>query len=260
MLDFGTYPTPVACLEQLSSAATTLWIKRDDLTNPVYGGSKVRKLGPLLDDARSRGATKVVTLGAVGSRHVLATGVFGKRAGLSVEALVLRQPQSAHVLETVRASIAQGVVLVPAASYAEATRQLALRAAAGVYAIPVGGSNRLGTLGLVAAAVELAQQVRAGVLPEPDLIVVPLGSGGTAAGLTAGLLRAGLRTRVLAIAVAEPVKVFAQQACALAASLLEPAAQPAVLERLHIERGYLGEGYGRPTRASQRATAEAARV
>ena len=31
-------------------------------------------------------------------------------------------------------------------------------------------------------------------------------------------------------------------------------------ERLEIDQRYLGEGYGRPTRASARATAEAARV
>src|SRR6187402_3980391 len=156
MLDFGSYPTPVACLEQLSTNNTTLWIKRDDLTSSVYGGSKLRKLGPLLDDARCRGASKLVTLGAVGSHHVLATGVFGKLAGLAVEALVLRQPHSPHVLETVRASIGQGVTLVPVTSYREAARELALRAAAGAYSIPAGGSNLLGTLGLVAAASELA--------------------------------------------------------------------------------------------------------
>src|SRR4051794_22299493 len=98
MLEFGTYPTPVECLELLSTVKATLWVKRDDLTNPIYGGSKVRKLGPLLDDAKNRGATKIVTLGALGSHHVLATGVFGKRVGLEVEALVLRQPHSAHVL------------------------------------------------------------------------------------------------------------------------------------------------------------------
>ena len=260
MLDLGTYPTPVDCLELLSSAATTLWVKRDDLTNSLYGGSKLRKLGPLLEDALARGATKVVTIGAVGSHHVLATGVFGKRAGLSVEAVVLRQPQSPHVLETVRASIAQGVLLVPAASYAEAARQLADRAAAGAYSIPVGGSNLLGTLGMVAAAFELAEQVRAGVLPEPDLLVVSLGSGGSAAGLAAGLLRAGLRTRVLAIAVAEPVKVFTHTACTLAKELVEQSARAAVLERLAFDGRYLGDGYGRPTRNSERATAEAARV
>src|SRR6187399_770218 len=169
MLDFGTYPTPVDCLERLSTSKTTLWVKRDDLTNRVYGGSKVRKLGPLLDDARSRRATKLVTVGGVGSHHVLATGVFGRIAGFEVEALVLPQPQSPHVLATVRASIGQGVALVPATSYAEAARQLTVRAAAGAYAIPAGGSNLLGTLGMLAAAIELSEQVRAGVLPEPDL-------------------------------------------------------------------------------------------
>jgi 1-aminocyclopropane-1-carboxylate deaminase/D-cysteine desulfhydrase-like pyridoxal-dependent ACC family enzyme len=257
MLEFGTYPTPIECLERLSCAKTTLWIKRDDLTSRVYGGSKVRKLEALLDDAKRRGATKLVTVGTVGSHHVLATGVFAKLAGLQVEAVVLPRPRSPHVLETVRASIAQGVVLVPAASYAEATRHLAVRAAAGAYAIPAGGSNLLGTLGLVAAAAELAEQVRAGVLPEPDLLVLPLGSGGTAAGLAAGLLRAGLRTRVLAVAIAEPIKVFAHKAYELAKELVEPSSRAAVRTRLEVERRYLGDGYGWPSRASQRATREA---
>ncbi|HET7544724.1 MAG TPA: pyridoxal-phosphate dependent enzyme, partial [Polyangiaceae bacterium] len=196
MLDFGTYPTPVACLEQLSTAKATLWVKHDDATSPLYGGSKVRKLGPLLEDAKCRRASRLVTLGALGSHHVLATGVFGKLASFAVEAIAFPRPRSPHVLDTVRASIAQGVALVPATSYAEARRHLAARAAQGAYVIPTGGSNRLGTLGLVAAAAELAQQVSIGLLPEPDLLVVALGSGGTAAGLAAGLERAGLRTRV----------------------------------------------------------------
>jgi len=260
MLDFGTFPTPVDCLERLSSASCTLWVKRDDLSDPVYGGSKPRKLGPLLEDARSRGATRLVTVGAVGSHHVLATGVFGKRAGMAVEAAVLPQPESAHVLSTVRASLGQGVVLVPAASYAEAARHLAARVAAGAYLIPAGGSNLLGTLGFLVAAAELAEQVRAGVLPEPDLVVLPLGSGGTAAGLAAGLHRAGLRTRVLAVAVAEPVKLFRHKARALAKQLSEPAQHATVLARLEVDRRYLGAGYGCPTSDTRHATDEAARV
>ncbi|HKO47346.1 MAG TPA: pyridoxal-phosphate dependent enzyme [Polyangiaceae bacterium] len=258
--DFGTYPTPVECLERLSNAKSTLWVKRDDLTSSVYGGSKLRKLGPLLEEASTRGATKLVTIGAVGSHHVLATGVFGKRAGFQVEAVVLRQPRSPHVLETVRASIAQGVALVPVTSYAEATRHLASRAADGAYTIPAGGSNLLGTQGLLAAAAELAEQVRARELPEPDLLVLPLGSGGSAAGLAAGVLRAGLRTRVLAIAVAEPVKVFARKAYALARELVEDRSRQAVLERLEVDQRYLGDGYGCPTHASQHAMREAARL
>jgi len=258
VFEFGTYPTPVVRLEQHSTAKATLWLKRDDLTNRTYGGSKVRKLGALLEDAKNRGATKIVTMGAVGSHHLLATGVFGKLAGFEVEGVVLRQPQSAHVLETVRASIGQGVRLVPAGSYAEAAQRLADRAAEGAYLIPAGGSNLLGTRGLVAAALELAEQVRAGVLPEPDLIVLPLGSGGTAAGLAAGLTRAGLRTRVLAVAIAEPIKVFAHRAHSLAEELVERSQREAVSARLEIERRYLGAGYGRPTRESEHAAREAA--
>jgi len=260
MLGFGTYPTPVVCLEQLSAATCTLWVKRDDLTNAIYGGSKVRKLEPLLRDAQQRGATRLVTVGTVGSHHVLASGVFGKLTGLHVEAVVLPQPHSAHVIETLRASIGQGVTVVPALSYAEATRHLAARSAEGCYPIPAGGSNRLSSLALVTAVRELAVQVQTGVLPEPDLIVLPLGSGGTAAGIAAGLVHTGLGSRVLAVAVAEPVKVFAHKARALAQGLVEPSLRSEVMARIEVDARYLGEGYGRPTPASEHATRAAAGV
>jgi 1-aminocyclopropane-1-carboxylate deaminase/D-cysteine desulfhydrase-like pyridoxal-dependent ACC family enzyme len=259
MLDFGNYPTPVEHLARLSTAKTALWVKRDDLTNPLYGGSKVRKLGALLEDAQNRGAKRVVTLGAIGSHHVLATGVFGKLAGFSVEAVVMPRPESPHVLSTARASVAQGVQLIPARSYAEAVQRLALRVAEGSYAIPAGGSSRVGTLGVMAAAVELEAQVRIGVLPEPDLIVVALGSGGTAAGLCAGLLHTTLQTRVLGVVVAEPSKVFAHKARTLAEQLVEPDARKDAAARLEVERAFLGEGYGIPTNAGEHAAREAER-
>jgi len=259
MLEFGNYPTPVECFEQLSTAKTALWVKRDDLTHSLYGGSKVRKLGPLLADALRSGATRIVTLGALGSHHVLATGVFGKLVGLSVEAVVMPRAHSPHVLSTAAASIAQGVQLIPAGSYAEAARRLALGVAEGSYAIPAGGSNRLGTLGLMLAAAELEAQVRANLLPEPDLIVLPLGSGGTAAGLCAGLMQTKLRTRVMGVAVAEPAKVFVRKARLLAQELVEHRVRAEVSARFEVTLNYLGEGYGVPTRASERASQEAAR-
>ena len=55
MIPLGHYPTPVERVEGLSVRspyASELWIKRDDLTNDVYGGNKVRKLEWLLADAR----------------------------------------------------------------------------------------------------------------------------------------------------------------------------------------------------------------
>jgi 1-aminocyclopropane-1-carboxylate deaminase/D-cysteine desulfhydrase-like pyridoxal-dependent ACC family enzyme len=260
MLEIGAYPTPVERLSSLSTEASSLWIKRDDLSNPMYGGNKVRKLAHLLDDAKNHGATRVVTVGGVGSHHVLATGIFGKRAGFRVDAALLSQPQSPHVLETIRATAAQGVGLFPVASYTEAKRLLESWVASGAYCIPAGGSNRLGTLGVMNAASELAAQVRAGDLPEPDLIVVPLGSGGTAAGLLAGLARAGLESRVLAVTVAGPPQLFARKTRALAKTLVEPLVWPRVEARLEIETSYLGDGYGHATDAGANATREAAKL
>jgi 1-aminocyclopropane-1-carboxylate deaminase/D-cysteine desulfhydrase-like pyridoxal-dependent ACC family enzyme len=260
MLELGSYPTPVAELTSLSSPGSALWIKRDDQTSPIYGGNKLRKLERLLDHARQTGARRIVTLGAVGSHHVLATGIFGAALGLRVEAVLLPRPDSPGVLTTLRATIAQGVALFPAESYAEARLRLQAWAAEGAYVIPAGGTNRLGTLGIMDAAAELALQVQAGALPEPDLIVVPLGSGGTVAGLLAGLAQTELRSRVLAVTVAEPAKLFEQRARSLAKSLVSGAARERVLERLQIERRYLGAGYGVTSAESAHACAEAARV
>lgn len=260
MLEFGTYPTPVERIEPLSTRSTSLWVKRDDLTSPLYGGSKLRKLEPLLAEALARRATTVVTLGAVGSHHVLATGVFGKIAGLRVEGILLGRPESAHVLEVLRASIAQGIRLAPAASYRSAAAELAARARAGAYVIPAGGTNLLSSAGVVAAALELGQQIRSGLLAEPDLIVLALGSGGTAAGLAAGVVEAGLHSRVLAIAVAQPLELFAQSARRLAQQLVAPSLRPEVLRRLEIDSSYLGDGYGRPSSAGAEAEERASRV
>ncbi|HTA91906.1 MAG TPA: pyridoxal-phosphate dependent enzyme [Polyangiaceae bacterium] len=260
MLSFGRYPTPVRLLAELSLPSTALWIKHDDLASPVYGGNKVRKLDRLLEDALARRAERVVTIGALGSHHVLATGIFGKSLGLDVAAVVLRQKATAHVLDNVRADLAQGIELIPATSYAQAAVLLAARVASGAYYIPVGGSNRVGTLGFVLAASELAEQVRRGELPEPDLIVVPLGSGGTVAGLLAGLAQEKLRTRVLGVTVVEPAAVLERAARALAKQCVTRELRRSVLERLEITRSYLGRGYGYASPEGERATAQAATV
>jgi D-cysteine desulfhydrase len=260
MLSFGKYPTPVRLLGELSTAKTALWIKHDDQTDPTYGGNKVRKIGRLLSDAQSRGKTTVVTIGAVGSHHVLTTGIFGRAAGMKVEAVLVAQPRTEHVLEIVRADVAQSVRLFPASNYAHAGLLLALRVLKGAYYIPAGGSNRIGASAFVDAASELAAQVRGGELPEPDLIVVAMGSGGTSAGLVAGLAKEGLRTRVLAVTVAEPAWLVERGVRSLAQQCVERAKRSDALGRLEQTRRYLGRGYGYATPEGEHATTEAAKV
>jgi len=260
MLSLGAYPTPVQLLEPLSTSKTALWIKRDDLSHATYGGNKVRKLDKLLHEAQARGKKRVVTLGPVGSHHVLATGVFAKSFALEAEAVLIAQPRTPHVLDMLRAHHAQGIQLFPARSHAEAALLLAKSIARGAYYIPVGGSNALGATGFVAAASELAEQVRAGQLPEPDLIVVALGSGGTVAGLLAGLARESLRTRILAVTVAEPAWLVERRLRSLTKRLVSAQLQSNAINRLELDRTFLGQGYGHPSALGEQASAQAAKL
>ena len=79
-ISIGSWPSPVFDGGDLASG---LWVKDDGSCHPVYGGNKVRKLEFLLHGA----GQKVVTFGAVGSHHVLATAVHGSALGKEVHAV-----------------------------------------------------------------------------------------------------------------------------------------------------------------------------
>jgi len=241
------YPTPVERLGRLSSAGSSLWIKRDDLTHPVYGGNKVRKLEKILEAARAKGARRLVTQGAAGSHHVLATAVFGQENGFEVDAVLVPQIRTDHVAENLRAVVGLGVRTTPVGSYAGAVLASLRLLGEGAFLVPVGGSNERGTFGYVEAARELQEQVRAGLVPQPDLVVITLGSGGSAAGLAAGFAMAGVHTRVLGVSVTTPPWAVAGAARLLA---WRCARRPV---RFSVEGRYLGAGYGHPTPAGATA-------
>jgi D-cysteine desulfhydrase len=69
------------------------------------------------------------------------------------------------------------------------------------YFIPTGGSTRIGALGYVNAAFELREQINKGVMPQPDVIYLPVGSCGTTAGLLLGLALAQLPIKIVAVGV-----------------------------------------------------------
>jgi 1-aminocyclopropane-1-carboxylate deaminase/D-cysteine desulfhydrase-like pyridoxal-dependent ACC family enzyme len=254
-LTLGRYPTPVERLDALSNARTELWVKRDDVTNPVYGGNKVRKLDWLLADARAHRAKRIITVGAAGSHHVLATTYFGHEEGFDVEAVLVPQPRTDHVAQVLRAAIGLGLQATPVESWAGAALAMARRMVTrgtDTYVIPVGGSNRIGAMGYVAAARELAAQVRAGEMPEPDVCVVALGSGGTAGGLAAGLAAEGMSTRVVGVCVSKPPWALHKLALLLAWTSAPKPARPHL--RLAVDTRFLGRGYGHAIPEGDEAT------
>jgi len=252
------YPTPVRACPELGHAQAELWLKNDGLSHAVYGGNKVRKAERLVAEALRRGAKGVFSFGAAGSHHLLTLTLFARAAGLRSAALVFSQPCSEHALETLRVAIALGLEIYPAPSPASIPRLLPRFFRRGDYLIAPGGSNAIGTQAYADAVDELAEQLEDGNLPTPDLIVVPLGSGGTCAGIAAGVARRGLPCRVLGVQVvggAGP-RLMARHLARQALRKSGAGEQRGRLaEVLSFDATHVGGGYGAPSAAGARATA-----
>lgn len=178
-----------------------LWIKRDDKTSAVYAGNKIRKLEFILAEAKRR--YQIVTIGAIGTNHGVATAVFARLHGLKSRILLFDQPVTNGVIHNLKLMKAHGAELeyrggmISAMLYYYFSRLVHRRS----YFLPPGGSNIAGSLGFVNAAFELKQQIEQGEMPEPDRIICPVSSGGTLAGLTLGCQLAGLQCKVQGVRV-----------------------------------------------------------
>ena len=237
-----------------------LWVKRDDETSERYGGNKVRKFEFLLPVAQRRGGP-MVTAGGIGSHHVLAAAVWGRHLDLDVEAVMYPQPVTDNVRKTQAKlrEVGTRVTLTPNRYLMPLTlaQRLAAVAVRKPYLLWPGASTPLGTLGYVSAGLELV----ASGIPEPDSVVVSLGSGGTAVGLAIGMTIGGWkRAKVIAARAADATVTNIALLSSLEAAtsaLLALAGWRPQKARLRIDTGWMGPGYGHPTEAGERATARA---
>ncbi len=212
-ISLGEFPTPVQRMDGISKAEglSDFYVKRDDLSSSIYGGNKVRKLEFLLAHAKEKGRDCLVTFGAAGSNHVVATVIHGGRLGIKTIAVMFAQPNAAYVRKNLLLDYVNGVgfSVAPTMGALPAAFLRALREGFDrekmkpPYIIPPGGSNARGCLGYVNCALELKQQIDEGLLPEPEFIFVTLGSSGTAAGMILGVEIAGLSSRVVPVRVVE---------------------------------------------------------
>ena len=166
-------PTPVQPLEHAGAAraaSAPLWIKRDDVCGPLYGGNKPRKLEWLLGAALARGRRGVITFGGIGTHHGLATAICARDAGLrdGAGAAAAARDRARAALPAARSRRSAPSCTSPdrsrgvAATALRALRARACCAADPLAIIPTGGTSARGALGYVNAACELAEQVRAG--------------------------------------------------------------------------------------------------
>ncbi|WP_326561727.1 pyridoxal-phosphate dependent enzyme [Micromonospora sp. NBC_01796] len=247
----GSWPTPVEPAPRLAEAIGLapggLWLKRDDLGGLGGGGNKIRKLEWTIGAALTNGADTLVTTGAPQSNHARLTAAAGARLGLRVVLVFPGEPGRSSsgnlALDGLfgaeihwAGDVDRGQLATVATGIVDELRGGGARPEL----IPFGGSNAVGAYGYVEAGRELLVQV-----PDVDVVVVELGSGGTMAGLVVAL-GAG---RVLGVdvgALPEPA-----EAVAALAGRLDGTGVPA--HELRIRGDQVGDGYGHLTGPSAEA-------
>ncbi len=257
------WPTPLEPYPALARALglRALWLKRED----AAGGNKVRGLEFLLAGAASRSV--FVTVGGAGSTHCLATARLAKSLGCHTAIAVFPQPET-EASKSVARAMAAAADLVARASSPLTLPWTVLRTWRAAHHlgsgrphwIAGGGADPRAVAGHLLATLELQEQLDA----PPDAIVVPLGTGGTAAGIALGIAWLGWSTRVLAVRVAPRIVANRWRTLRLArktAALLRRSGVEFVLSRssIRIEIVHaMGKGYGYPTPEGERARAVAA--
>jgi D-cysteine desulfhydrase family pyridoxal phosphate-dependent enzyme len=274
----GHWPTPLERCGRLRDAlggpdrCPDIWIKRDDCSGLGLGGNKVRKLDFLLGQAMADGADVVLTRGALQSNHARQTAAACNRLGIGCELVLTTMvdrhdplyESSGNVL--VNQLLGATVHVVPTAEAAMALlaeRYDALTAAGlGVFDIPFGGSDPLGTLGYVAATEEWAgQAARVGLGFGVDRVIMACSTGGTYAGTLVGVKRSGLKAHVTGICVyadAATTEAVIKPLLIGAAEMLGIGAPPDAL--IDVTDEFLGDGYGIPTSGMTEALALFART
>ncbi len=201
-LDLARKPTP---LEKHVVDGKEIWIKRDDLTEFVASGNKIRKLEYLLGEAVERKASVVITCGAVQSNHARATNYLAKRLGMEV-ILYLKEwyPGKESGNFFLNSLMGGEINVISAQDYErvdevmEEKRKELEKEGKIAYVIPEGGSNALGSRGYEDAVFEMARQVD---LSEFDAIYVATSSAGTYAGILSGVKKLGLRIDVRGVVI-----------------------------------------------------------
>jgi len=258
-------PSPVERYEAqgIALGLPDLWIKRDDalgLAVGLPGGTKVRKLDVLLATPPWRDAPAWASVGAIGSGQLVALSAAARHLGRELDAHLFWEPPLPELLENL-AYIASGpgrlrFVKTRVGLALRHPGVLTSRMLGQVAVVPPGATALAGELGVVRGALELADQIRAGLCPPPRHVFVPLGSGGTTAGLLAGFALTGLDCTVHAVATVERIYSLERPLRSRAQALLAhlgAAGRP--LPRLTIHRDQLGKAYGVATPASLAACA-----
>jgi len=198
----GDFPTPVhRFTARCEGQEIAFWVKREDLSSPLYGGNKVRTLQYLLascealvEQSHADAKKAFYAIGTGGSNQVVATKVHAAAVGLPkdcVTGFVFKDAREMdNTLNFLSSLSLPGSQELYNKGGLKLLSALLGSASPGTHrprVLPPGGNNAVGVLGQLTGAMELAQQIENGEVPDPDAIVVALGSMCTVTGLVLGV-------------------------------------------------------------------------
>ncbi|MEW6271405.1 MAG: pyridoxal-phosphate dependent enzyme [Thermodesulfobacteriota bacterium] len=234
-------PTPLDEAPRLSDAlGVRVLVKRDDQTGLALGGNKARKLALLVADAVERGCDTLIATGGAQSNFARMTAAAAARCGLACRLVLAGEKPVNHtgnlILDELFGATLEFAGTGHWSRLEERVAALAAELGPRAYPMPVGGATPIGALAYVRAADELLAQIES----PPDWIVLADGTGGTHAGLLAGLPAS---VRVLGVDVARPPVPLAKRIPALAREAAALAGRPAPAGELLLA-DHTGPHYG----------------
>lgn len=274
----GFFPTPLHRLNNISKKyGVDIYMKRDDLSGPEFGGNKIRKLEFIVADAMVKKAEYIITYGAIQTNHGRETIAASRMYGLKpilyliVEEkpkefkgnLLLDKIMDAEIHYVIPAQGMGAYEAVVAASENAKDRINELEAEGHkCYDCPAGGFIPLGCLGFVQGFIELENQLKKKSL-EVDYIIHATGSGGTLAGLLAGKFITGSGTKIISFSVDKeaPDKIdkISESVREIGRLINVDIDENFSKEEINIDSNYYGEGYEIPNEGSTAAIKELAK-
>jgi 1-aminocyclopropane-1-carboxylate deaminase len=222
--------------DALASAGLQLWLKRDDLIHAELPGNKWRKLEYNLQAAAEQGHGTLLTFGGAYSNHIRATAAAGRYFGLGTVG-VIRGERHDPLNWSLHYAASRGMRLryLDRSTYRRKASPDVLaglrRELGDFYLLPEGGSNALAVRGCAELPAEIGQDF--------DVICCPCGTGGTLAGIAAGL---GPGQRAIGFAVLKGGGFLAGDV-----ERLQRAANGAGSGNWRVECGFHFGGYARTT-------------
>ncbi len=176
-------PSPIIRIdhELFRDKGVEVWVKRDDLIHPQIMGNKWRKLKYNLLHAKEMGKNTLFTYGGAFSNHLAAVAAAAKLYGFEAVGIVRGDELNANSNATLKFAASQGMSLqfVSREDYRKLKKQQRADADENAYILPEGGTNQLAVKGVAELVDEITQDF--------DVIIAPIGTGGTLVGIVQGL-------------------------------------------------------------------------